>query len=98
MRKCYKCNGNSDLLRVGSKLCGSCEDFESGIAQLSGYTIKDKEHSCTCKSVCQDCKLSGCDRCGNVNRRGKVAAECKVCGRENMLERIDGSDTDGRGN
>jgi len=102
MRKCYKCNASNNLIRV-AELCGSCEEFETGVAWFHnherGVSDEAKEHCCTCKSICRDCQQNKCSSCGNVNRRDKrVAASCKICGRVNMLERVDGSDTDGRGN
>jgi len=83
MRKCYKCNASNNLIRITDESCGSyCEGYH-----------------CTCKSICRDCQQNKCGRCGNVNRRDKrVAASCKVCGWENMRERVDGTDTDGQGN
>jgi len=96
MQECYKCSERNNLVRIG-KLCDCCEDFESGVATYFGIEKKERSSYCSCKSICRDCYSSKCARCGNVNKKD-VVADCKVCGKENMLERIDNADTDGQGN
>jgi hypothetical protein len=94
--RCYKCRKKTeDLKRVDySFRCGECKDYDNGFGESNPFP------GCSCLGICFECERKRCQVCGNIKREATddFASDCKICGRYNMLELKDESDTDGKGN